>query len=189
MHNANIDRLIRSGITSLSKSQSSHCSERRPKTEITEANLTHHIGAALINAEYNLYAEFPIDDSKLIDLVAFCETYDEWIAIEAKSNLHSNQDKVLDDFDRLENIKNEEWTKNSKVMKVMLVMNRHPILTEWWKSRGSSTLDGVKAAEKVDGKKQYKGIQKYLKKYKYVDSFAWYEEEENWVYEVMYAIS
>ncbi len=192
MHNNSsikVESILESGVRSLKTSQSAHCSERNSKNEIAEANLTHHIGASFIKSGYNLYAEFPISKGRLLDLVAFGNDSDEWIAIEAKGYLHSNQDKVLADFKRLEGISNEDWIEGAKVTKVILVMNRHPKLSTWWKTRGTSSLEGIQATEKKSGLEQFNEIKRHLKKSEYVDSFQWYTPEKDWVYEVLYAIS
>ncbi|MEY8200110.1 MAG: hypothetical protein RPS47_12775 [Colwellia sp.] len=184
-----VEDIIKSGVNSLKISQNAHCSERNPKNEIAEANLTHHISASFIKYGYNLYAEFPVSKGRLLDLVAFSDDNDEWIAIEAKGYLHSNQEKVLADFKRLEEISNEDWTEGTKVKKVILVMNRHPKLSTWWKTRGTSSLDGIQAIEKEPGLEQFSEIKLHLEKSEHVDSFQWYPPEKDWVYEVLYAIS
>ncbi len=192
MHNNSsmkIKSILKSGVLSLKTSQYAHCSERYPKNEISEANLTHHISASFIESGYNLYAEFPISKGRLLDLVAFSDDHNEWIAIEAKRNLHSNQDKVLADFKRLEEISNDDWIEGAKVKKVILVMNRHPKLSTWWKTRGTSSLEGIQATEKESGFEQFSEIKRHLKESEYVDSFQWYTQEKDWVYEVLYAIS
>ncbi len=183
-----VQELIIKAVKRLKSAQEAHCSERGTDNEIAEANLTHYLSWSFIEHGYNVYPEFPASKSRLIDIVAFHNESSNWIALEAKNYLHANQSLILKDFLRLASLDEEKWVDGNQVVKVFVTFNRHPNLTKWWLEQDDSHLYDVKAFASGSGADEYRKIKKYLEKSQVVGSASWYDPEEYWVYDVLYAI-
>lgn len=166
-----IEKIIRAAVERLKEAQHAHCPERNSGSEIAEANLTHYLSWSFNNSRYNVYPEFPASNSRCIDMVGFHNYSPNWVAIEAKNFLHSNQNKVLKDFERLDSLNADDWVDGSKVIKVFITFNRHPNLSKWWKDRDDSRLSGVKAYATESGSEDYSTINKYLKKVRLLTAY------------------
>src|SRR5690606_6516273 len=111
-----VDRILRKGIYSLCESLYTEWPLRdEDPNEIAEANLTIHVAHAFLSQQYCVYAESPIQSytgscnrDLRHDLVMFQPGENEYIVVECKRFLKTEQCNLLSDLDRM----HEHWPNN-----------------------------------------------------------------------------
>lgn len=124
-----IERIVRKGIQSLSDSlyQEWPLPDDDIRNEISEASLSIHAAHAFLTEGFCAYGEFRTGSNEHHDLMAFHPDMDEYIVLEAKRYLTTDEQALFKDLERIQ----QRWSDRPTIA-VAIVMTRRQEIRNWW---------------------------------------------------------